>query len=223
MTDFTDADLLAYIDGLVQPGTAAQIERSTELMDRVRALRSLESSLHAKLFRAGCPDPQQLGEYHLNLLPASQASEVRQHLRDCLYCAEELRQLEAFMAPGLVERARVIVAELLSGGPAAAPLPAAGVRGGEPGPSIYLAGSLQIILEIQPEPHHPELRSLNGLVTGRAAGGMEVQLNLLDLPPLTEQVGEMGEFSFSDLAPGEYTLRLLSPEEEIQVPAFSIE
>ncbi len=223
MGDYTDGDLLAYIDGVVPPEVAGEIERTPELMNRVSALRKLEGSLKVRLFRCDCPDPQQLGEYHLNLLPASQMSEIRQHLKRCPHCAEELSRLETFMAPGLFERARVVIAKLLSGGPSASFQPAAGVRGEERGPRIYLAGNLQIILETEAEPSRPERRSLTGLITGELAGGMEVQLISADLPPVSTLAGETGEFAFSDIVPGEYSLRVRIPEEEIQVPPFLIE
>jgi hypothetical protein len=223
MGDYSDADLLAYIDGAVPPDIAALIEGSPELMDRVRVLRHLQGSLLARLFRADCPGPHSLGEYYLGSLPASQMSMIRQHMQHCPHCAAELLRLESFMAPGLFERGKVVVAALLGSDPSASLTPAAAVRGEEAGPRIYLAGGMQVILETQSETRRPERRSMTGLVTGRPAGEMEVQLIAGDLPPLSVHAGDMGDFQFSGLTPGVYTLRLLTTEEEIQIPAFAIE
>jgi hypothetical protein len=223
MSNITDADLLAYIDGAVSPETARRIEGAPELLERARGLARQEAALHARLFRAECPDAHQLGEYQLGLLAASQEATVHQHVESCPRCLEELRQLEEFLRPGLLDQVRVIAAQLLSGGPGVRSQPALGVRGEAAAPRIYTAGDLQIVLETQADPRRPERPTLSGLVVGFAGGEMEARLFAGDQPAGDAPVGDLGEFAFPGLTPGTYALRLYTAEEEIHIPPFSID
>ena len=47
--------------------------------------------------RRHCPDPQEIGEYDLGLLDGPQAIWMRNHLRSCAACKQELDRLHVFL------------------------------------------------------------------------------------------------------------------------------
>ena len=47
--------------------------------------------------RRDCPDPQEIGEYDLGLLDDHHKIWMRNHLRACAACKQELDQLHAFL------------------------------------------------------------------------------------------------------------------------------
>ena len=51
-------------------------------------MANIEDKLTAKLYRAFCPSPTELGEYHLGIAGDEQAREIRQHLKTCPHCRE---------------------------------------------------------------------------------------------------------------------------------------
>src|SRR5689334_17636594 len=57
-----------------------------------------EQALRRSLYRFDCPDPQVLGEYHLELLEPAERTRIAAHAVDCDACREELQTLRAFMA-----------------------------------------------------------------------------------------------------------------------------
>ena len=54
----------------------------------------IEQALTAQLYRITCPSSEELGEYHLHMLPAEQTTAVAQHLRTCPHCTRELAELK---------------------------------------------------------------------------------------------------------------------------------
>jgi hypothetical protein len=227
MTDITTGDLLIYMDGAASPELTRLVENSPQHMQRVRELTRLQARLQTRLFRAECPEPLTLGEYHQGLLPPGQAAVIRRHLVLCPYCKAELAQLENYMVPetSVLERVRKVVASLLSSdqaGRLAPGLVLQGVRGGE-APQIYSAENVQIALSVQADTRRPERKTVAGLVIGEETAGWQVRL-LKDGEQLADTlVDEIGNFVFADLSAGEYEIRLMTPEEEIQIPVFHVE
>src|SRR5690606_12728269 len=124
--ELEDRDLLAYLDGQTTRRVLAHLEQCAHCRERANRLAQLQTQLTAHLYRADCPQPAELGEYHLNLLPAGRAAEVAAHLAGCPRCRQEVAQLQAYLGslapdlePGLLdiarERVRVLVAQLVSG------------------------------------------------------------------------------------------------------------
>ena len=116
-----DAHLLAYLDGELDPETAAQIEASPELQARVQSLARFEARLKRGLFRLDCPDGLQLTEYAAGRLPIGQHETINRHLHSCPHCSAELITIRDFLnetkedlEPSLVTRIRVLVARLLT-------------------------------------------------------------------------------------------------------------
>lgn len=145
-----------------------------------RGNMNFESALAAKLHRAGCPDTEQLGAYHLSQIEPADATEIEQHLELCPHCQTELDALKQFMAlprPDLAQaepsispektgyqRVKRWTAKLIQigsqmiddlGKPGQAqPQLAPALRGGgvEIPPHVYAAEDIQIILEAQALP-----------------------------------------------------------------------
>ncbi|MGE5192311.1 MAG: hypothetical protein ACM3U2_07385 [Deltaproteobacteria bacterium] len=103
--DFTDVELLAYLDeGLpVERMTAVEnaLRASADLRNRAAALRMQrdeQGNSVGEIWRRGrlsCPTRYQLGSYLLGALPAELAQYFRFHLETvgCRYCAANLDDL----------------------------------------------------------------------------------------------------------------------------------
>ncbi|HEY2251486.1 MAG TPA: hypothetical protein VGH74_10520 [Planctomycetaceae bacterium] len=104
-TDFTDAELLAFLDeGLSVERMAAiehELRQSAELRTRTATLRQQrDSSGHSvgeiwRRERLSCPSRHQLGSFLLDALPAPLTDYIRFHLETigCRYCAANLDDL----------------------------------------------------------------------------------------------------------------------------------
>ncbi len=227
MTHITDAELLEYLDGAAAADLARRIESDPQALARAQGLRRLQAGLRARLQRADCPDSLQLGEYQTGRLHGSQALLIRQHVAACRFCRAELEQLRTFLIPeepGLAERVRVVLAQLLSGSLAGGGLslaPALGQRGSD-ATATYSAGELQIVLSARRDSRHPGQLTLAGLVVGEELEGAPVRLSSGE-QAWSAQVDELGTFSFGELAAGEYELSLETPAAEIRLPGLAID
>ena len=244
-----DDVLLAYLGGyLVSDGqkmsdgddasqVAAHLRQCPYCRERARRLARVQHDMTAQLYRVTCPDPTELGEYHLGVLSAKRAEAVAEHLAECPYCRREIAQLKNYLAelepsPGLdlldqvVEQVRVLVARLVSGGPSGQPALApafAGVRGEEQEPLLYQAEDVQVMLEIQEDADRPDHRTLLGLVVGlptpqEFAAHLWASEQLLATTP----VDELGNFVLSNLIRGRYELMLSGPRTGIHIQDLDI-
>ena len=229
---FTDEQLLAYLDGEVEPEVAAQIEASSADVRRARDLTKLQNNLAARLYRVDCPDSIDLGEYHLGLFDQSRARIFRRHLRDCPHCTKELEQLSQFIdleqpepATGPLEQVRVLIGQIISRldestrPPSLAP--AFALRGGEMEVLVFEAGDLQITLELQ-EGGEPGMKILLGLVTGQDAQGFSVKLLSNGQQIASGEVDELGNFALLSFPAGEYQLLIRGPDLEIHLPDLKL-
>jgi hypothetical protein len=103
--DFTDAELLAYLDEGLPVERMAAVENalrtSADLRNRTAGLRSQRDGQgHSvgEIWRRGrlsCPTRHQLGSYLLGALPTELAQYFRFHLETvgCRYCAANLEDL----------------------------------------------------------------------------------------------------------------------------------
>lgn len=104
-TDFTDAELLAFLDeGLAVDRMAAienELRQSADLRTRTAALRQQRDSAgHSvgeiwRRERLSCPTRHQLGSFLLDALPADLTQYIQFHLQTigCRYCAANLDDL----------------------------------------------------------------------------------------------------------------------------------
>jgi hypothetical protein len=196
----------------------------------------LQSRLTAELYRIQCPSPLELGEYQLGVLARDQEVALAMHLEECPHCSREMAQLKDYLGElsadlelSPVERIRVWVAELISGGgrvdrpgvPTLAPA-MAGLRGEEDGPRIYQAGDVQIVLESQDDAVQRDRKTLLALITGLQPENLVAHLLRGGERVAEAAVDEMGNLVIGNLAPGSYELILRGPGLEIQIPDLEV-
>lgn len=160
--DSNDNRVTAAIDGEITPEIERLLAEDVEFAEEVRSARRFESKLKSALFRWDCPTPQQLGDYHLQLVSQADAAQIKTHVVHCIYCQAELRELIGFLAQDQpvtsapktektnwgLPRFGEILAQLLS------PLPqtsAVGLRGADDGPKMLQADDITIFIETEQE------------------------------------------------------------------------
>jgi anti-sigma factor RsiW len=178
------------------------------------------------LYRLDCPPSAELGEYQLGLLARSQAAAIAAHLAECPHCRAEVAQLRGYLAslaraeaPNIVERAKVLVASLVSGtstpGPALTPA-LAGLRGGD-APLVYEAGDVQITLTVEASEQAPERRTLFGLLIGAELAGARVQLHQATRLASETTIDAAGNFVLTDVDMSSFELVISDPDLEIRI------
>lgn len=226
--DVTDADLLAYIEGEASEQLAELVQHSEPLSRRVQQLRRESEWLTAHAFRRTCPDTDELGDFHLGLLPGKRARAIEQHLARCPFCSREMVQYERFLGgssgqPGLAKRLIVSVAKLLDGALPSGqpPAPAYALRG-EEGLVLYQTDRLQISLDVQDDVEKAGHKSIVGVITGEDAPALSVDLWKEDLYLDTASVDETGGFTLSGLLPGDYELIIKGVDIILLIQSFSL-
>lgn len=226
-------DLMAYLDGEVEPVKRQQIAADPRSREQVQLLQETERELTSKLVAIIPPSPLELGEYQLGLLTADRAQEIALYLKLHPHAARQLEVLEDFLAdpepvaspkaPRLRERVRVLVAALLSDAPGGLQ-PALGVRGELEW--VYQAGDLQIVLQIDLDPNSLDQRIVSGMVLGLESAGITVRLLRSDEPAerATVTADPLGNFVFARVRPHTYQLILSSndPPIEIHLPLLNV-
>jgi len=232
--ELDDKHLLIYLDGEADRETAFHLQRCLYCRERAEALDRFQKSLTSRVYRATCPPPVELGQYHLRMLRAPQMLIVAQHVRECPHCAREVAQLEGFLSdltpqPGLFEPVKVLIARLFSGtepgqGSDGSLLdPAfAGLRGEGEEPFIYQAENVRIVIEVQDDVEQMGLKTLLGLVTGLEKNEFTIQVSQGDEVIAATSVDEIGNFIISHLSPGHYKLILSGPNMEIHVQSLPV-
>src|SRR5437867_3254934 len=113
-----DLALIAAADGEAGDDILAHLHDCPYCAERARDFADLQAFLRRRLYRVLCPASDELAAYQQGWLEAPRRDLIRDHLRDCLYCAGELRLLaEATRVPVVAppgRRLRRIVAELLA-------------------------------------------------------------------------------------------------------------
>jgi len=105
MNDWTDADLLAFLDESLPAETMTEIEAACrddqELLRRLATVRGRQDAgLHTigaiwRRHRISCPDRRELGQYLLNVLDDEAADYIRFHVNriGCRRCQANLLDL----------------------------------------------------------------------------------------------------------------------------------
>lgn len=234
--ELDERTLLRYLDGAADQRVVVHLEQCPYCRERARSLAHLQARLTAGLYRAACPSPLELGEYHLGALPRQQAAAVSRHLAECPHCSREVAQLKGYLgelAPELessaVERIKVLVAQLMSaagegGRLAGATLAPAyvGVRGEEAGPRLYQAGEAQIAINVQLDSKQPDRKTILGLITGIETTALQVDLFRAGDPVAHVAVDELGNFVVAGLAPATYELTISGSEAEIHIQELDV-
>jgi hypothetical protein len=107
MAEFTDAELVAFLDEALSDERATKLEKQlrddAQLRERIVAVRGRETAgLHSlgAIWRRGrlsCPTRDELGQFLLETLSEEQSEYIRFHLRtvECRYCLANFADLQA--------------------------------------------------------------------------------------------------------------------------------
>lgn len=107
MSDFTDAELAAFLDEALPASRCAELEHelrsNADLRNRLVEVRGRETAgLHTigaiwRRARLSCPTRSELGQYILGTLDEGAADYIRFHLEriGCRYCQANLADLQA--------------------------------------------------------------------------------------------------------------------------------
>jgi len=90
-----EEELLAFVadDEMLGEESLRHLEYCPICQQRLKDCQHLHKRLLSGSFRALCPDPTQLMLYSEGVLPADEASAVSAHLRECLLCRDEVRDM----------------------------------------------------------------------------------------------------------------------------------
>lgn len=218
------AQIVSYVDGEADDAVVAHIKECPSCSERAKQWTLLQNRWRNQLYRSSCPTPTELGDYHLDLLPAPQVLVVAQHLRECLLCSREVAELENFlsdMAPenSLLGAAKVLIARLM-GGQAENGFSLAGpaLRGESKGPLTFEADGVIILLDIQPA----DEGKVN--ILGQVAAddqdqwtGALVELRREDQLRSSTEIDDLGAFRFEDALLGSKELRIISKDSALIV------
>jgi hypothetical protein len=229
LANITDAELIAYVEGEANVQLVQLIEQSETLSRRARQLERDITWLTTQLFRCNCPDADELGDFHLGMLPATQARDIQQHLARCPHCSRELAQYRDFLGappaqPGLAKRIVVAVAKLLDSvlPPEQALAPAYALRGEGTKLMLYEADGWQISLDVQEDVEKPGYQSIIGVVIGPDVHTFSVDLWQEGEHLGTVPVDEIGGFALPALLPGVYELIIKGTQVIVHIQSFSI-
>ena len=223
--------LMAFLDGEADPETTLHLQQCDHCRDRVKTLEREQKLLTSRLHRAACPSTDDLGEFHLRMLPSDQMLMVSQHVRECPLCTREIEQLKEYLsdlAPGtegnLLQQTKRLVAQLVSGRGAASATgePAFALRGTGEGPLTFEVGGILIVIDIQ-QAVDGKLNILGQVATDQQDDWTAalVKLNQEDQPELTTTVDDLGAFQFEGLSPGLVDLQIKAKDgTEIVIPTF---
>lgn len=175
----TDLDLAMLLGDDAEPAARQHVATCPACRARAETLAQQEAALVDQLYRSTCPTPEELRDYHLQLLTRSAGSNIGLHLARCPHCTRELFDLTTFLAPAaapisLVDQVKLLVAQLVDLGGSAAPV-LQGVRGDEPTLLLYQVGEIQIGLEVVTDPASGQ-KQLDGMITGDDLANLLVHL-----------------------------------------------
>jgi hypothetical protein len=107
MSNFTDAEIAAFLDEALEPARSAKFESALrddeDLRQRLITVRGRETAgLHTvgaiwRRRRLSCPDRTQLGQFVLGTIDEDHADYIQFHIKDigCRYCEANLADLQA--------------------------------------------------------------------------------------------------------------------------------
>ena len=238
--EFSDSDLLMFIDGEMDEFTAEAIRQSSAAMERVALLARSEERLGAVLNQATRPDSTVLGEYLLGMLDRDEMAVVAQYLAQNPTAQAEVNQMAGFLddlghnmafepiTSNGISRIRLLVAHLLDdlqdafGPGAGSQLAMAGMRGNDTGPLQYEAEEFQISVDIKEDSEMPGARVILGLMLGAEPAGWQVELRQEGQRLAVEPIDELGNFTFTGVHPGRYTMRIGDGQTEVHIEAFDV-
>jgi hypothetical protein len=211
--ELDDKQLLAYLDDRNTNQEIAQhLEKCPYCRERAENLDLFQMRLTTRLYRATCPSPMELGEFHMRMLPAPQRLVIAQHIRECPHCERELSQLEEFMKEpkpqaGVLETVKVLMARLISGGA----LMGTALRGEAKTSPVFETDGMVITLNLQSDPKG-EVSILGQMAADDQDRwtGADVELKQPYLAALHATVDDLGAFTFDSVDPGSIQMTITS-------------
>lgn len=229
VSDLSDGQLLAYLDGLAAPEITQRIEQSEQLRRRAQALARFQTRLGGRLFRQTCPDAQTLGDYYVASLNRVETRRISQHIRGCPHCARELASFQLFLGQpptqsGLGHQFKVWVAQLLKPPADLGNLqPALALRGGIPEPLVFGAeDGVEVALNVQVDAPTPGRKTIVGLIDTVENEQIFADLHQEGGYVTTARVDTSGNFMLEGLLPGTYELILRNATFLIHIQRFTI-
>jgi anti-sigma factor RsiW len=220
-----DETIDAALDGDMPLAVAAHLQDCAYCASRLEEARQFETALRGHLARWDCPSPEELGDYHLGLVPPAQQRAVAAHLEMCPRCSAEIEDLRVFLMesvpvqsrseqqvpsvrPEPIRRLRALAAQLL---PRAPGFQLAGVRGGGDGPLIAQSSAATIILE--PQKIDPRTVRITGQIADEAGDqerwdGALVEVRQADTVVAVAFVDEVGGFTCAPIQRSTTDLRI---------------
>lgn len=208
--ELDDKQLLAYLDApQANPATARHLESCPHCRERANALDRFQKRLTTKVYRITCPSPMELGEFHMQLLSASNRLVIGQHLRQCPRCTEEISLLKDYLSEdepqrNILESVQEFFANLIS----RKTMTFGAVRGAEDGPLTYQVDDILFSINVNDDMESPGYKMVLGLVEGLTSDGFTMEAHQEGNLIATSLIDEFHYFQFTHLDPGMYDLVL---------------
>jgi anti-sigma factor RsiW len=230
----TDDQISMLLDGATSPSLLEHVAACSGCAARVTEAKMIERSLHAGLHRWDCPPSQQLGDYHLGLLPRTSERTIMRHLESCAACRAEIEDLRVFLtageeapapipAPVRTPQRRPRLGELIARLMPHAAAPA--LRGTDDGPLMAETDDgTTLILDMQRDQAGQVTISGQLVVAEQAAWtGALVELRVLDQLVATATVDDLGCFQLARVPAQQAELRITaSSQRSIVLPDLEL-
>lgn len=219
--DLDQDQLLDYVLGSATLESRRLIEQSPSCMLAAQRLAQELAPLMSWLRRLECPDANSLVEYHEQQLDSTTQLIIHRHISDCPHCQAEIQLLDKIDAiplearPGQLRR----LVEAIFQSPLTMPQPLRGDM------LTFTAPTISIHLSMRISRGQPRTWTLRG--QARTTKGLQAQalieavtLHCLDTPDALEYQGSIERetsFVFRKLPAGDYSLHVLTSDEEIVI------
>jgi len=179
--------------------------------------------------RQDCPPVEMLRDFHAGFLPVEQKRQLAEHVADCSYCQTELAEFvasrpEEVGGDSLWEQAEkalaqvgLMVAQLVT--PVDNLRPA--LRGETREVLLFEAGDTAVSLNVEPVDNGRFM--LHGQVLSTSPLTGQVRLTAVNQSPQDCVLSPTGTFILDGLSPDQYQLTITLPDQQIVLPALSIE
>lgn len=219
--EIREGDLLTYLEGEASPTLAQHIAHCHFCTAEVVALQRVTGLFAGALFRASCPEVDELLQYQARLLTGASRQRIERHLAACSLCQDEVQQLaQAAPLTTLTGRAASLVhslkeagkeiweAVLLTGMPRSVPA----LRGINQPSVVYQAGAYQLILVKIPPIAGEKVWQIEGQLVHQAGPASHfngrVWLQQGGQSVASDVVDDFGYFALEQVASGNYSLSI---------------
>ncbi len=223
LCDLDEEILFDYIAGLVSAEQRAVIDANPACLARAHMIAAEMSQMESVLYRATCPDPDQLIAYQEQHLESTPALVMMRHVEHCERCREELAMLAAIDAvpldsPGPLTKLRRVVEAMLQ------PALALKLRGIA---HIYVAPQVLITLSLRPSTSGPPRWTLTGELSQPDGGSYTdsveyVLLHRETMADVQSDLDDDGTFVFRNLQSGSYRLTVVTGDTEVMIRLLSV-